>query len=133
VLDGFPRNIAQAEALERALAAQARRVAAVLYIKVPERVLIERVSGRRMCRECGESYHVRFNPPKKPGACDVCGGELYQRDDDRPETVQQRLRVYDKQTRPLVDFYGERDLLVDIDGDQSIDDVTAAILAAIPM
>jgi adenylate kinase len=131
VLDGFPRNIAQAEALDRALATEGHRVAAVLYIKVPEGVLIERVSGRRICRNCGESYHVRFNPPDEQGVCDVCGGELYQRDDDKPETVRQRLRVYEEQTRPLVDFYRERGLLVEIDGDQPIDDVTAAILAAL--
>jgi adenylate kinase len=132
VLDGFPRNIAQAEALEKALAAQAHRVAVVLYIRVPGQVLIERVSGRRMCRNCGESYHVQFNPPEEPGVCDVCGGELFQRDDDKPETVQQRLRVYEMQTRPLVAFYREKDLLVEIDGDQPIDEVTTAIRAAVP-
>jgi len=131
VLDGFPRNIAQAEALDKALAAEGHRVAAVLYIKVPEEVLIERVSGRRICRNCGESYHVRFNPPVEPGVCDVCGGELYQRDDDKPATVRQRLRVYEEQTRPLVDFYRERDLLVGIDGAQPIDDVAVAILTAL--
>jgi adenylate kinase len=102
----------------------------VPYIAVPDEVLVERVSGRRLCRACGESYHVRFNPPKQPGVCDNDGGELYQRDDDKPETVRKRLQVYWEQTSPLIDYYRSQGVLVEIDGDQPIDAVTAGLRAA---
>jgi|YNPNPStandDraft_1061719.scaffolds.fasta_scaffold02564_6 adenylate kinase len=130
LLDGFPRTIGQAEALERSLADEGHRLCRVLYITVPDEVLVERISGRRICRLCEESYHVRFNPPRQPGVCDKDGGELYQRDDDRPETVRKRLEVYQQQTRPLVDYYRRQGLLVEINGDQSIEQVTADLLAA---
>lgn len=132
VLDGFPRTITQAEALDPALAARGQRITVVLNIQVPDVVLIERVSGRRLCRLCGASYHLLFNPPQQPGICDLDQGDLYQREDDQPDTVRQRLQVYQEQTRPLLDYYRGRGLLVEIDGDQSIDDVTDAIVAAIP-
>jgi len=132
LLDGFPRTIAQAEALDQALAQQGHGISIVPYIAVPDEVLIERVSGRRLCRLCGESYHVRFNPPKQPGVCDKDGGELYQRDDDKPETVRKRLQVYWEQTSPLIETYRNQGVLVEIDGDQPIDDVTADLRAAIP-
>jgi adenylate kinase len=132
LLDGFPRTIAQAEALDQALAQQGHEISIVPYIAVPDEVLIERVSGRRLCRLCGESYHVRFNPPKQPGVCDKDGGELYQRDDDKPETVRKRLQVYWEQTSPLIETYRDRGVLVEVDGDQPIDDVTADLRAAIP-
>jgi len=132
LLDGFPRTIAQAEALDQALAQQGHGISIVPYIAVPDEVLIERVSGRRLCRLCGESYHVRFNPPKQPGVCDKDGGELYQRDDDKPETVRKRLQVYWEQTSPLIETYRDQGVLVEIDGDQPIDDVTADLRAAIP-
>jgi adenylate kinase len=131
LLDGFPRTIAQAEALDQALAEQGHEISVVPYIAVPDEVLVERVSGRRLCRLCGESYHVRFNPPKQPGVCDKDGGELYQRDDDRPETVRKRLQVYWEQTSPLIDYYRDQGVLVEVDGDQPIDDVTADLRAAI--
>ena len=131
LLDGFPRTIAQAEALDQALAEQGHEISIVPYVAVPDEVLIERVSGRRLCRLCGESYHVRFNPPKQPGVCDKDGGELYQRDDDKPETVRKRLQVYWEQTSPLVETYRDRGVLVEVDGDQPIDDVTADLRAAI--
>lgn len=131
LLDGFPRTIAQAEALDRALAQQGQPVSVVLYITVPDEILVERVSGRRLCPICGEAYHVRFNPPQQPGICDNDGGELYQREDDKPETVRKRLKVYWEQTSPLIDYYRSRGLLVEIDGDQPIDDVTADLLAAV--
>jgi len=131
LLDGFPRTIAQAEALDQALAEQGHEISVVPYVAVPDDVLIERVSGRRLCRLCGESYHVRFNPPKQPGVCDNDGGELYQRDDDKPETVRKRLQVYWEQTSPLIDYYRDRGVLVEVDGDQSIDDVTSDLRAAI--
>ncbi|MGD1992387.1 MAG: adenylate kinase [Anaerolineae bacterium] len=125
ILDGFPRTIAQAEALDEALSAQGHKVCVVPYIAVPDEVLVERVAGRRLCRVCGKSYHVRFNPPEEPGICDEDGGELYQRDDDKPETVRKRLEVYWQQTSPLIDYYRNRGVLVEVDGDQSIDTVTA--------
>ena len=131
LLDGFPRTIAQAEALDQALAEQGHEISIVPYVAVPDEVLIERVSGRRLCRLCGESYHVRFNPPKQPGVCDKDGGELYQRDDDKPETVRKRLQVYWEQTSPLVETYRDQGVLVEVDGDQPIDDVTADLRAAI--
>jgi adenylate kinase len=131
LLDGFPRTIAQAQALDAALAARGTRVSLVPNIVVPDEVLVERVSGRRLCRTCGEAYHVRFNLPKQLGVCDKDGGELYQRDDDRPETVRKRLQVYWQQTSPLIDYYRQQSLLVEIDGDQAIDDVWADLRAAV--
>jgi len=131
LLDGFPRTIAQAEALDQALVARGHRISLVPNVAVPDEVLIERVSGRRLCRVCGEAYHVKFNPPKQPGVCDNDGGELYQRDDDRPETVRQRLKVYWEQTSPLIDYYRRQGVLVEINGDQSIDAVAADLRAAV--
>ncbi|MFZ5917940.1 MAG: adenylate kinase [Chloroflexota bacterium] len=131
LLDGFPRTIAQAEALDRALAARGHQIGVAPNILVPDETLVERVSGRRLCRVCGESYHLRFNPPARPGVCDKDGGELYQRDDDNPETVRQRLKVYWKQTSPLVDYYRLRGVLVEVNGDQAIDAVTEDLLAAV--
>ena len=131
LLDGFPRTIAQAEALDEALVAQGRKISVVPNIAVPDEVLVERVGGRRICRTCGEAYHVRFNPPKQPGVCDKDGGELYQRDDDKPETVRKRLKVYWKQTSPLIDYYRDQGVLVEINGDQSIQAVQADLRAAV--
>ncbi|MBN1179394.1 MAG: adenylate kinase [Anaerolineae bacterium] len=131
LLDGFPRTLAQAQALDAALGAQGHAIGAVPYVAVPDEVLIERVSGRRLCRTCGASYHVTFNPPHTPGVCDVDGGELYQRDDDRPETVRTRLKVYHDLTSPLIDYYHEKGVLIQIDGDQPIDRVTEDLLEAL--
>lgn len=131
LLDGFPRTIAQAEALDRALAEKGHWIGLVPNIAVPDEVLVERVSGRRLCRTCGESYHVTFNPPKQAGVCDNDGGELYQRDDDQPDTVRQRLRVYWEQTSPLIDYYRDQGVLVEVNGDQSIDAVAVDLRAAV--
>ncbi len=131
LLDGFPRTIPQAEALDDALAEENGAIDLVLNIQVPEDVLIKRVTGRRLCRQCGASYHLTYQPPKEPGVCDKCGGELYQRDDDTEQTARKRLEVYREQTQPLVDYYEGQDLLVDIDGDQSIDEVTKSLVNAI--
>ncbi|MBN1484993.1 MAG: adenylate kinase [Chloroflexia bacterium] len=131
LLDGFPRTIAQARALDAALAAAGHRVALVPCIQVPDDVLVERVSGRRLCPVCGESYHVRFNPPEEPGICDNDGAELYQREDDQPETVRRRLQVYHEQTSPLIDYYRNRGLLIDIQGDQSIEAVQSDLRSAV--
>jgi adenylate kinase len=131
LLDGFPRTVVQAEALDAALDDQGHQVTRVLNIEVPDEVLVERVSGRRLCRTCGTSYHIVFNPPKQPGICDEDGSELYQRDDDKPETVRRRLKVYWDQTSPLIDYYRVQGLLVDVDGDQPIAAVTDALRKAI--
>jgi adenylate kinase len=131
LLDGFPRTIAQAEALDRALAERGHSIGVVPYIAVPDEVLVERVSGRRLCRVCGEAYHVKFNPPERPGVCDNDGGELYQRDDDKPETVRKRLQVYWEQTSPLIDYYRDKGVLVEVDGDQSIEAVQEKLRAAV--
>ncbi|MFZ5625723.1 MAG: adenylate kinase [Bacillota bacterium] len=131
LLDGFPRTIAQAEALEKTLQELDMQIDAVINIAVPREKLMERLTGRRICRACGASYHVVFNPPARPGICDKCGGELYQRDDDNEATVANRLDVYEAQTQPLIDFYQVRGLLRQIDGDQPIDKVLSDILTAI--
>lgn len=131
LLDGFPRTIEQAKALEKALAERGSRLALVLYIRASEATLLERLGGRWTCRQCGAVYHERFNPPKQPGICDVCGGELYQRPDDQPETQRRRIRVYLEQTAPLIEYFKERGLLVEIDGEQDVESVRQAVEAAL--
>jgi adenylate kinase len=131
LLDGFPRTIAQAEALDAALTEKDAEVTRVLNIVVPDDELVARVTGRRLCRECGASYHVKFNPPEEPGVCDKCGGELYQREDDTEETVRKRIKVYWEQTSPLIDYYKTKGILMDVDGNQSIDAVTDALMDAV--
>jgi adenylate kinase len=131
LLDGFPRTPAQAEALETMLVEFKGRVNAVPYINVPEAVLVERLTGRWTCRAEGHVFHVKFNPPKQPGRCDVDGSELYQRDDDKEETVKNRIRVYLKQTQPLIDFYRQRGVLLEVDGAQPIEQVSVELLTAL--
>jgi len=131
VLDGFPRTLAQAQALDKMLASRARTLAGVLYINVPDEELVRRLSGRWICGQCQTPHHVVFSPPAKEGICDECGGKLYQRDDDRPETVRARLRVYQEQTAPLIDYYRRASLLVEVDGAGDIETVSAALLDAV--
>lgn len=131
ILDGFPRTIAQAEALEAALRERGQRIEAVLYIRVSNEELLRRLSGRYICKNCQTVYHIRFSPPKRPGACDECGGELYQRSDDTVETARKRLDVYFSQTAPLVEWYRERGVLIEVDGEQTIPEVEASLLEAI--
>lgn len=131
LLDGFPRTIEQAKALEKALAERGSRLALVLYIRASEATLLERLGGRWTCRQCGAVYHERFNPPKQPGVCDACGGELYQRPDDQPETQRRRIRVYLEQTTPLIAYFKERGLLVEIDGEQDVESVRQAVEEAL--
>ncbi len=128
LLDGFPRTIPQAEALERLLDDLSMNLDLVLNIKIAPAVLVERLTGRRICRQCGTSYHLVFNPPKQDGICDRCGGELYQRSDDTLETVGDRMRVYTNKTAPLLEFYRQRGLLREVDGEPGIDAVSDAIL-----
>ena len=123
VLDGFPRTIPQAEALDKALAANNETVDYAINVEVPDENIINRMSGRRACVNCGATYHVVHNPPKVENECDTCNGELILRDDDKPETVKNRLDVYHTQTQPLIDFYTERKVLVEVDGTQSMDKV----------
>lgn len=131
LLDGFPRTPAQATALAEMLTGLHGAVKSVPYINVPETVLVERLTGRWTCRSCGQVYHEKFNPSKKAGCCDLDGGELYQRDDDKAETVTRRIRVYLEQTQPLIDYYQGQGLLLEVDGTQSIEQVSADLLAAL--
>jgi adenylate kinase len=131
ILDGFPRTPAQADALEAMLHEFGGRVNAVPQITAPLEVLVERLSGRWTCRANGHTFNTKFNPPRNAGRCDFDDSELYQRDDDRPETVKHRIDVYFEQTSPLISYYRDHEKLVEIDGMQSIDQVTAAILAAL--
>lgn len=131
LLDGFPRTIVQAEALDKLLAEFGGKVNHVPYITAAESVLVERLSGRWTCRENGHVFHEKFNPPKKAGVCDLDGSELYQRDDDKSETVLHRIAVYFKQTAPLIEYYRKCGLLTEVDGAQEIEKVTASLLAVI--
>jgi adenylate kinase len=123
ILDGFPRTVAQADALTQVLAEMYTRLDAVVSIEVPVDELVQRLSGRRICLECGESYHLLFHPPSKPGVCDRCGGRLIQRADDREETIKKRLEVYTAQTAPLKDYYRTQGLLQEINGVGSREEV----------
>ncbi|WP_217588930.1 adenylate kinase [Lentibacillus saliphilus] len=127
LLDGFPRTIAQAEALNVLLDEMDNQIDHVIHISVPEEKLVERLSGRRVCPTCGRAYHVLYNPPVKEGICDSDGTELVQRDDDKPETVANRLSVNVEQTQPLLDFYKAKGDLVTINGDRAIDQVFSDI------
>jgi adenylate kinase len=131
ILDGFPRTLPQAGALSKSFAAQGLKVSVVPLLEVNDETVIARLAGRRVCRDCQAMYHVEFNPSKVSGICDQCGGELYRRADDDPDTVRNRLFVYYKQTSPLVGFYYAHDVLVTIDGDQPMAAVQAAVLAAV--
>lgn len=126
MLDGYPRTIPQAEALQDILKSINKPLDVVLNIDVPNEKLIERLSGRRMCT-CGASYHMIFNPPKEEGICDICGENLYQRDDDKKDVVLQRLEVYSQKTKPLIDYYRQLNLLVNIDGTGSVEEVFSSI------
>ena len=128
VLDGFPRTIPQAEALDKALSANGESVDYAINVEVPDENIINRMSGRRACVGCGATYHIQFNPTKVEGICDACGEKLILRDDDKPETVQKRLTVYHEQTQPLIDYYKKQNVLKEVDGTQPMDDVFAAIV-----
>jgi adenylate kinase len=131
ILDGFPRTPAQADALKQMLVEFDGDVDQVPFVNADEEVLVTRLSGRWTCRANGHVFHATFNPPKEPGVCDLDGSELYQRDDDKVETVKNRIQVYRKQTAPLINYYREAGKLVEVDGAQSIEDVTAALIKAL--
>lgn len=130
IFDGFPRNLAQAVALDKLTEAHGG-IRQAPMINIEDEETMRRITGRRVCRSCGAVYHVEFNPPKVEGVCDLDSGELYQRDDDKPETVRNRLYVYYKQTAPLVGYYFAKGLLAEVDGSQPIEAVQAAILASL--
>ena len=131
ILDGFPRNLEQAEALDEALARQGKAIDKAIYIKVFEEELIKRLSGRWICRNCQTPYHTTNSPPQIEGKCDKCGGELYQRADDTIDTVEQRLQVYFAQTVPLIDYYAQASKLLEVDGEGAMDEVSERIVAAL--
>ncbi|WP_122625882.1 adenylate kinase [Lucifera butyrica] len=131
ILDGFPRTIEQANALDHTLNELEIKVDRVVNITVPSGDLVSRITGRRICKGCGATYHIQFNSPATEGKCDECGGELYQRDDDREETVTKRLTVYTSQTRPLIEYYQDKGLYTEVDGRQPIDTVFAAIVSSL--
>lgn len=130
ILDGFPRTLAQADELNNILLNLNMKLDKVLNIHVPAAELIERAVGRRICKNCGATYHLKFNPPQN-GLCYKCGGKLYQRPDDTEETMKKRLQVYEKSTRPLIDYYKKMGLYSEIDGHQPIEKVTADLIAAL--
>lgn len=132
ILDGFPRTKVQAGALVRDLEEMGGQIAAVLSIDVPEEVLVSRLSGRWMCKQKGHVYHELYNPPREPGLCDIDGSDLYQRDDDNPETVAMRISVYLKQTAPLIEHFEAMGLLCRLNGNQEIEAVTEELLRAMP-
>jgi len=131
VLDGFPRTVAQAEALDKTLAQQTKTIDRVVYIKVSEAELLRRLSGRWVCRCCQTPYHAVNSPPKVWGRCDKCGGELYQRPDDTDEAIKKRLQVYFAQTVPLIDYYTAKGKLVEVDGEGDVEEVRGRIMAVI--
>lgn len=128
VLDGFPRTIPQAEALDKALAGLGEKVDYAIDVDVPDENIVRRMGGRRACVGCGATYHMEYAPTKVEGICDTCGKELILRDDDKPETVLKRLGVYHEQTQPLIEYYSGKGVLKEVDGTQPMDDVFAAIV-----
>ena len=129
VLDGFPRTIPQAEVLDKALTELGDKIDYAINVDVPDENIVRRMGGRRACLSCGATYHIEHIPPKTEGICDTCGQELVLRDDDKPETVQNRLNVYHEQTQPLIEFYKAKDVLKTVDGTVDMKDVFAAIVA----
>ncbi|MFL5734704.1 MAG: adenylate kinase [Chloroflexia bacterium] len=131
LLDGFPRTVPQAEALDAAVVVKNKKIGAAVNIKVDNEVLLDRLSGRLTCKRCGHVYHEKFAPPKVPGVCDVCGGELYQRDDDKRGTAVTRLTVYFDRTLPIIQYYREHKLLCEVNGEQPVEKVTEDILGCL--
>ncbi len=131
LLDGFPRNVAQAHELDAMLGALSAKLTVVLDLDVDHEEVVRRLSGRRTCKQCGHVWHTEYDRPKDAAVCDLCGGALYQRDDDQPETVRHRLEVYAAQTAPLIEFYRERDQLVAIDALGDVEDVTERAIDAL--
>jgi adenylate kinase len=123
ILDGFPRTVNQALALEEMLKGKGEKISKVLFFDVPDEVIIDRLSGRRVCSKCGAVYHVKYNQPKIEGVCDLCGGSLVQRDDDKEDVVKKRLEVYRKQTQPLIEFYQDRGIIYRLDAEKGVEEL----------
>lgn len=128
VLDGFPRTIPQAEALDEVLKSLGKKIDKAISVVVSEKFLVERLTGRRLCSKCGAGYHIRFSPPKQNGKCDTCGGELIQREDDKEETIKKRFRVYQEQTAPLIKYYKQKGILKEVNGEGDIESVYKLIV-----
>ena len=128
ILDGFPRTVAQADALQASLVAMGKELDSVISLDVDAEALVERLTGRRTCKDCGRGYHISFDPSKEEDKCDACGGDLFQRDDDQEETIRKRLQVYADQTAPLISYYKAADLLMELDGMQPISEVQEKML-----
>lgn len=131
ILDGFPRNLVQARALEEMFASLKLKLDGVIYINVPLEVVVERLSGRRSCKVCGAVFHIKYSPAQKENVCDKCFSGLYQREDDKPVTIKNRFEVYEKSTKPLIDFYQAKNLLINIDGSCDPEQVFTAVRQAI--
>jgi len=131
IFDGFPRNLAQAQALDKAMVGLSKAIDKVVYIKVSEEELLKRLGGRWICRQCQTPYHEVLSPPKIKGKCDKCGGELYQRSDDVPATIKERLKVFFAQTAPLIDYYSKTGKLLEVAGEGGVDEIRQRILSAI--
>ncbi len=131
ILDGFPRNISQAEAVEKLLKEAGKKIDRAINIEIQHREIIKRLSGRRVCRKCGEGYHIIFNPPMDDKICDKCKGELYQREDDKEDTIEARLKVYEEQTAPLIGFYRRKGILTPINGVGGFQEITEKIINAL--
>ncbi len=131
ILDGFPRTLDQAEALEEILKDKGKSIKLVIYLQLDDAEIVKRVSGRRVCRACGEAFHAIFSPPINAGFCDKCNGDLYQRDDDGEDVVQSRLKIYSEQTSPLVEFYERKSLLWAVDGLESVEEIFEKIVDAV--
>ena len=129
ILDGFPRTVAQADALQTSLEEMGKGLDRVISLAVDAEALVERLTGRRTCKQCGRGYHVTFDPPRQAGVCDACGGALFQRDDDREETIRKRLQVYEDQTAPLISYYRQAGVLMELDGMQPIPQVQEQMLS----
>lgn len=131
LLDGFPRTLEQADALDKVLAEIGTKLDTVINIQVDPKLLVDRAVGRRICKDCGQTYHLVFNKPAKEGICDKCGGELYQRKDDTEETVANRINVYQEQTQPLIEYYTKKGIILNINGEQPIDKVGSDIISSL--
>lgn len=133
ILDGFPRTVAQAQALDQTLAAggSSSKIDRVVNIEVDREEVVKRLSGRRQCRKCGENFHLSFHPPRVEEVCDLCGGELFQRDDDLEGVIRRRLEVYENQTSPLIDYYGNKGILANVPGEGSIEEIFREILKVV--
>lgn len=129
ILDGFPRTVAQADSLQDSLVDLGKNLDRVISLEVDEEALVERLTGRRTCSNCGSGYHLKYEPPNKPDTCDACGGTLFQRDDDKEETIRKRLQVYNNQTSPLINYYRDAGILVKLDGMQPIPQVQEKMLS----